>query len=169
MFGQKIFIFTIYSFYFLASSKKKLRLSLLLYLHVWLQVCFSHIFLKTLFQVKESNDKRGWSFRKKSARHRVLSNTVIAESPSSANKEHSECTNFNFQPLPEPNVVEKIYTANYSDEKPQLSSFENSQVAETNVIESEKKVDVNPPESDVIIIQAAIRGLLVCFTFVEFC
>ncbi|KAL9277371.1 hypothetical protein ACSQ67_025077 [Phaseolus vulgaris] len=111
-------------------------------------------------EVKESNDKRGWSFRKKSARHRVLSNTVIAESPSSANKEHSECTNFNFQPLPEPNVVEKIYTANYSDEKPQLSSFENSQVAETNVIESEKKVDVNPPESDVIIIQAAIRGLL---------
>ncbi|KAK7352266.1 hypothetical protein VNO80_17685 [Phaseolus coccineus] len=111
-------------------------------------------------EVKESNDKRGWSFRKKSARHRVLSNTVIAEAPSSANKEHSENTNFNFQPLPEPNVVEKIYTANYSDEKPQLSSFENSQVEETNVIETEKKVDVNPPESDVIIIQAAIRGLL---------
>ncbi|CAJ1973234.1 unnamed protein product [Sphenostylis stenocarpa] len=109
---------------------------------------------------EESNDKRGWSFRKKSARHRVLSNTVIADAPSSANKESSECTNFNFQPLPEPNVVDKIYTTNCSDEKPQLSSFESSQVAETNVIETERKVDVNPPESDVIIIQAAIRGLL---------
>ncbi|TKY75227.1 IQ-DOMAIN 32 [Spatholobus suberectus] len=111
-------------------------------------------------EIKESNDKRGWSFRKKSARQRVLSNTVIAEAPSSANKESSECTNFNVQPLPEPDVVEKIYTTNSSDEKPQLSSFESSQVAETNVIETERKVDVNPPESTVIIIQAAIRGLL---------
>ncbi|RDX97251.1 Protein IQ-DOMAIN 32, partial [Mucuna pruriens] len=110
-------------------------------------------------EIKESNDKRGWSFRKKSARHRVLSNTVIAEAPSSANKESSECTNFNFQPLPEPDV-EKIYTTNCSDEKPQLSSFVSSQVAETNVVETEKRVDVNPPESAVIIIQAAIRGLL---------
>nr|KYP32916.1 Protein IQ-DOMAIN 32 [Cajanus cajan] len=110
-------------------------------------------------EIKESNDKRGWSFRKKSARHRVLSNTVIAEAPSSANKESSECANFNFQPLPEPNVVDKIYTTNCSGEKPQLSSFESSQVAATNVIETEK-VNVNPPESDVIIIQAAIRGLL---------
>ncbi|BAT77703.1 Protein IQ-DOMAIN 32 [Vigna angularis] len=111
-------------------------------------------------EIKESNDKRGWSFRKKSARHRVLSNTVIAEAPSSTNKESAECTNFNFQPLSEPNVVEKVYTTNCSDEKPQLSSFENSQVGETNVIETERKVDVNPPESDVIVIQAAIRGLL---------
>jgi len=129
---------------------------------------FHTFFFKILFQIKEPSDKRGWSFRKKSARHRVLSNTVIAEAPSSANKEHSECTNFNFQQLPEPNVVEKIYTTNYSDEKPQLSSFENSEVAETNVIETERKVDVNPPESDVIIIQAAIRGLLVCLPL-EFC
>lgn len=133
----------------------------MLVLHAWLHVCFSHL-LKILFQIKESNDKRGWSFRKKSARHRVLSNTVIAEAPSSTNKESAECTNFNFQPLSEPNVVEKVYTTNCSDEKPQLSSFENSQVVETNVIETERKVDVNPPESDVIVIQAAIRGLLVC-------
>lgn len=95
----------------------------------------------------------------------MLSNTVIAEAPSSANKETSECSTFNFQPLPEPNVVEKIYTTNCSDEKPQLSSFESSQIEETNVIETEEKVDVNPPESEVIIIQAAIRGLLVCLPF----
>ncbi|KAJ1421661.1 IQ motif, EF-hand binding site [Sesbania bispinosa] len=112
-------------------------------------------------EIKDSNDKRGWSFRKKSARHRVLSNTVIAEAPSSANnKESSECANFNFQPLLEPNVVEKICTTNFSNEKPQLSSFESSQMSESNVIETESKVDVDPPESAVIIIQAAIRGLM---------
>lgn len=120
-----------------------------------------------IFQIKDSNDRRGWSFRKKSARHRVLSNTVIAEAPS-ANKETSECTSFNFQPLPEPNVVEKVYTTNYSDEKPQLPSMESPQMPETNVIETESKVDLNPPESAIIVIQAAIRGLLVCFPF-EIC
>ncbi|XP_061350843.1 protein IQ-DOMAIN 32-like isoform X2 [Gastrolobium bilobum] len=111
-------------------------------------------------EINDSNDKCGWSFRKKSARNRVLSNTVIAKVPSSANKETSECTSFNFQPLPEPNVVEKIYTTNCSDAKPQLSSFESSQISEIHVIETESKVDVSPPESTVIIIQAAIRGLL---------
>ncbi|XP_027354244.1 protein IQ-DOMAIN 32-like isoform X2 [Abrus precatorius] len=111
-------------------------------------------------EIMDSNDKRGWSFYKKSAKHRVLSNTVIAEAPFSANKESSECTNFNFQPLPEPNVIEKIYTTDFSDEKPQLSSFEGSQISETKVIATETKVDVNPPESSVIVIQSAIRGLL---------
>lgn len=95
----------------------------------------------------------------------MLSNTVIAEAPSSANKESSECTNFNFQPLPETNVVEKIFTTTFSDEKPQLSSFESSQISETKINVTESKVDVNPPESAVIIIQAAIRGLMVCFPF----
>lgn len=123
-----------------------------------------HRFFFMLFQINDSNDKRGWSFRKKSARHRVLNNTVIAEAPTSANKESSECNNFNFQSLPEPNV-EKIYSTNVSDEKPQLSSFESSQLLETKENATESKVDVNPPESAVIIIQAAIRGLMVCFPF----
>ncbi|XP_057727303.1 protein IQ-DOMAIN 32-like [Arachis stenosperma] len=105
-------------------------------------------------QIKDSNDKPGWSFRKKSvtAKQRVLSNTVTADS-SSANKESSQCNSFNF----EPNVVDKVYTTNNSDKKPNLSSIESS---ETNVIEAESKKDVNPPESAVITIQAAIRGLL---------
>ncbi|KAF1871265.1 hypothetical protein Lal_00020057 [Lupinus albus] len=95
-------------------------------------------------EVKNSNDKSGWSFGKKSARHRVLSNTVITEAPSSANKQSTECDSFNFQPLPEPNVLEKIYTTHSSDEKPQLYSLESSQIS----------------ESSIIIVQAAIRGLL---------
>ncbi|KAJ9554030.1 hypothetical protein OSB04_018075 [Centaurea solstitialis] len=35
----------------------------------------------------KSPDKRGWSFRKRSVRHRVLSNTVITETPASETKE----------------------------------------------------------------------------------
>ncbi|MED6147169.1 hypothetical protein PIB30_041590 [Stylosanthes scabra] len=116
-----------------------------------------------LSEVKDANDKRGWSFRKRSARHRVLSNTVVTETPSSANKESSECTSKNFQPVPaEPNVVEKIHTTSVSDEKGQLPSLESSQIPEKIVTETKNMVDddPNPPESDVIIIQAAIRGCL---------
>ncbi|MED6194474.1 hypothetical protein PIB30_028886 [Stylosanthes scabra] len=97
-------------------------------------------------QIKDSNDKRGWSFRKRSVtakQQRVLSNTVTAADASSANKD------FDFAPLPQPNIIKK----------PDLCSVESS---ETNVIESEikKDVNVNPSESAVITIQAAIRGLL---------
>ncbi|KAF7829597.1 Protein IQ-DOMAIN 32 [Senna tora] len=118
-------------------------------------------------EIKDSNDKRGWSFRKRSARHRVLSNTVITETPSFANKESSECTSINFQPPPDTNVAEKSYSANSSHEKPQQLSLENSQLSEKAeklsekfVTETESKVDTNPPESVVITIQAAIRGFL---------
>ncbi|XP_019417030.1 PREDICTED: protein IQ-DOMAIN 32-like isoform X1 [Lupinus angustifolius] len=111
-------------------------------------------------EVKNSNDKSGWSFWKKSARHRVLSNTVITEAPSSANKQSTECDSFNFQRLPEPNVVEKIYTTHSSDEKPQLSSLESSQISETIGIETESMVYDSSPEYAIIIVQTAIRGLL---------
>ncbi|KAK2452306.1 IQ-domain [Trifolium repens] len=114
-----------------------------------------------MFQVKDSNDKRGWSFRKRSARHRVLSNTVVTtETTSSANKEIPEYTSTNFQSPAEPNVVEKICTTDFSDEKPQLSSNTYSEISEKIVTEAEGKVDVNPPESAVIIVQTAIRAYL---------
>ena len=144
--------------------------------------------------MKDSNDKRGWSFRKRSARHRVLSNTVITETPSSATKESTECASTAFQSVTRSNVVEKIYTTNCSDEKaqlydeksllsdekvqlsdekvqtadekPELSSMPDSQISEAVVVtETESNVDVNPPESSVIIIQTAIRRFLVCFSF----
>lgn len=67
-----------------------------------------------------------------------LGSTKAAEIPSSAaNKESSECSNFNFQPLPEPN--------------------QKSQVSESNVIDAESKVDVNPPPES--------SAATVCFSF----
>jgi len=130
-----------------------------------LKFVFAIDFSFTMFQAKDSNDKRGWSFRKRSARHRVLSNTVITtETTSSANKETSEYPSISFQSSAEPNVVvEKICTTDFCNEKPQLSSDVCSEMPETIVTETESKVDVNPPESAVIIIQASIRGYLVCF------
>ncbi|GAU26885.1 hypothetical protein TSUD_02880 [Trifolium subterraneum] len=116
---------------------------------------------QVISQVKDSNDKRGWSFRKRSARHRVLSNTVITtETTSSANKEIPEYTSTNFQSPAEPNVVEKICTTDFSDEKPQLSSNAYSEISEKIVTEAEGKVDVNPPESAVIIVQTSVRAYL---------
>ncbi|KAM1058002.1 hypothetical protein ACFX13_031928 [Malus domestica] len=47
---------------------------------------------------KSSSDKREWSFGKRSARHRVLSNTVIRETPTYGHKEIPESAVFNFQP-----------------------------------------------------------------------
>ncbi|KAI4316905.1 hypothetical protein L6164_024833 [Bauhinia variegata] len=129
-------------------------------------------------EIKDSHDKRGWSFRKRSARHRVLSNTVITDTSSSANKESSECASVNFQQPENSNVVEKICTAHRSDEKPdkpQFSSVVDSQIYEpvavteteskadvdpVAVTEIESKADADPPESVVIIIQCAVRGFL---------
>lgn len=142
---------------------------------------------------KGSNDKRGWSFRKKSTRHRVLSNSVITETassvkkesletadvnfqtpssvkqslettdvsfqtPSSAKKESLELTNVNFQPPNISNVPEKIPTIRCIDEKPQLPTPVEPKTSET-IIETD--ADDSPlDESVVIVIQAAVRGIL---------
>ncbi|KAH9693262.1 protein IQ-DOMAIN 32 [Citrus sinensis] len=142
---------------------------------------------------KSSNDKRGWSFRKKSARHRVLSNSVVTETassvkkenletadvnfqtpssvkqslestdvsfqtPSSAKKESLELTNVNFQPPNISNVPEKIPTIQCIDEKPQLPTPVEPKTSET-IIETD--ADDSPlDESVVVVIQAAVRGIL---------
>ncbi|OVA12617.1 IQ motif [Macleaya cordata] len=72
---------------------------------------------------KRSTDKRGWSFRKRSARHRVLSNTVIAESPSTGNRESPESTSINYHA--QTTVPEKISVSHWTNEYP-LSSVANS-------------------------------------------
>ncbi|KAG6774696.1 hypothetical protein POTOM_022062 [Populus tomentosa] len=123
---------------------------------------------------KGSSDKRGWSFRKKSARHRVLSNTIISETtPSSVDKESPESTNLNFQQPGIPPAPDKIAVIQCTDEKPQLSGkpqlSEKSQLSasteqelpETIVVtKDENEVDDHVDESVVIIIQAAVRGFL---------
>ncbi|KAG2692713.1 hypothetical protein I3760_08G065600 [Carya illinoinensis] len=110
---------------------------------------------------KGSGDKRGWSFRKRSARHRVLSNTVISETPSSGNKENPESATLN-HPLPANSTVpEKVSVIQSTGEKPQLSTSVNPKVIETIVAaENESTPDVNLEESVVIVIQTAIRGFM---------
>lgn len=56
----------------------------------------------------KGSDKRGWSFRKRSARHRVLSNTVVTEAPSSEKKETSDpVTTISSVPQVKFNISEK--------------------------------------------------------------
>lgn len=114
-------------------------------------------------QRKGSNDKRGWSFRKKSAQQRVLSNTVTLETPS-GNKESPESASFSYPPPASSNVQEKFSAIQSLDEKPQLSTSPKTKVMETIVVcENDSKLDLNTEESVVIVIQAAIRGFLVFF------
>ncbi|KDP36953.1 hypothetical protein JCGZ_08244 [Jatropha curcas] len=109
---------------------------------------------------KSSSDKRGWSFRKRSARHRVLSNTVITEAPFSANKESSESASLNFQLPDTTSVPEKISVIQSTDEKPQLT-FADSKESETIVVtKDESEVEAPLEESIVVVIQAAVRGFL---------
>ncbi|XP_048444242.1 protein IQ-DOMAIN 32 isoform X1 [Pyrus x bretschneideri] len=94
---------------------------------------------------KSPSDKRGWSFRKRAARHRVLSNTVIIETPTSGHKETPESAS-----ATDP---EKISLIHCSDEKPQLVTPENPKVSETEqkVSQTEPKVletEPNVPEAE---------------------
>ncbi|KAJ8538291.1 hypothetical protein K7X08_014831 [Anisodus acutangulus] len=75
---------------------------------------------------KNSGDKRGWSFRKKSARHRVLSNTVLSETPS-GNKDWPESANANPQTQSNSTIPEKASVIQWADEKPQFSTIGKSQ------------------------------------------
>ncbi|KAF5175385.1 Iq-domain 32-like [Thalictrum thalictroides] len=134
---------------------------------------------------KGSTDKRGWSFRKRSTRHRVLSNTVISETPSSINKESPELTGINFHAQNAPTVSEKISVSQWMDNIPPLANSANSKVAnqlipkqsEGNIdpfistetaenigslttTEDTTKISYNLDEASSIVIQAAIRGYL---------
>lgn len=109
---------------------------------------------------KGSSDKRGWSFRKRSARHRVLSNTVITETPTSGNKESPDSAPLTFQPPASTAVPEKVSVIQCTDEKPQLLTPENPRLSETeNAVEDQSKVDGKLDES-VVVVQTAVRGLL---------
>ncbi|XWS24453.1 hypothetical protein CRYUN_Cryun28dG0103900 [Craigia yunnanensis] len=68
---------------------------------------------------KRSSDKKVWSFRKRSERHRVLSNTVLQEATSGL-KESPESAGFNFQQPDVSIAPEKTSTIQYTEEKPQL-------------------------------------------------
>ncbi|KAK4390765.1 protein IQ-DOMAIN 32 [Sesamum angolense] len=114
-----------------------------------------------LSESKGSSDRRGWSFRKRSARHRVLSNSVISEAPSSANKENPESTAVDFHVQPDLTAPEKTPAVQLVEEKTELSTPLSSNVSET---VPDKEDDCGTyatvDESSIIVIQAAIRGLL---------
>ncbi|KAI3464867.1 hypothetical protein Pfo_021530 [Paulownia fortunei] len=110
---------------------------------------------------KGSSDRRGWSFRKRSARHRVLSNSVISEAPSSANKETPESTAVNFQVQPDLTVPEKTSVIQWTEEKTELSAQLDSKLSDTLAArEDDCRANATLDEPSIIIIQAAIRGLL---------
>ncbi|KAJ9166001.1 hypothetical protein P3X46_020806 [Hevea brasiliensis] len=110
---------------------------------------------------KNSTEGCGWSFRKRSVRHRVLSNTIITEASYSANKESTESASLNFQSPDTSTVPDKISVIQCTDEKPHLSTFADSKVSETFVVAmDESEVDAQLEESVVIVIQAAVRGCL---------
>ncbi|KAL1533342.1 protein IQ-DOMAIN 32-like [Salvia divinorum] len=71
----------------------------------------------TYLQSKASSDRRGWSFRKRSARHRVLSNSVTSEAPASTNKESQESISVNCQVQPDLTITEKTTDVQQKEEK----------------------------------------------------
>ncbi|WOG91961.1 hypothetical protein DCAR_0311216 [Daucus carota subsp. sativus] len=114
-----------------------------------------------LSQSKASTDKRGWSFGKRSARHRVLSNTVISEIPSSDSKEIPEPACADYQIQTRAAIPEKSSDVERTEEMLQLSASINSKFPESvAVAEVDTKLDIQPDESVVTVIQTAIRKVL---------
>ncbi|KAG4193674.1 hypothetical protein ERO13_A06G005600v2 [Gossypium hirsutum] len=123
-------------------------------------------------QDKRSSDKKGWSFRKRSERHRVLSNTVVQEA-STGLEESPEAASYVQQSdvsvAPEKTStvqyteekLQPVAPKDYVEEKSQLSTQEDSKVSEPVVAATnEAKDDANMDESDVVVVQTAIRGFL---------
>ncbi|XP_062101178.1 protein IQ-DOMAIN 32 [Humulus lupulus] len=116
-----------------------------------------------LAESKGPSDKRGWSFRKRSARHRVLSNTVITETPAFGNKEGPDSATPNFEAPADTNVPEKITVLHCNSEKSQLPTPVNPKDSITLLevtTESEAQTDDKLDEAVVIAIQTAARGFL---------
>ncbi|CAN1323143.1 Protein IQ-DOMAIN 32 [Linum perenne] len=110
---------------------------------------------------KGSNDKRGWSFRKKSASHRVLSNSVASEAPSTANKESIEPDCLNYQQRDTASVPEKKLVAECIDEKPLLSISVDEKGSKTIALDKDgKDVEAHVEESVAIILQSSARTFM---------
>ncbi|MBA0625554.1 hypothetical protein Godav_003337 [Gossypium davidsonii] len=123
-------------------------------------------------QDKRSSDKKGWSFRKRSERHRVLSNTVVQEA-STGLEESPETASYVQQSdvsvAPEKTStvqyteekLQSVEPKDYVEEKSQLSTQEDLKVPEPVVAATnEAKDDSNVDESVVVVVQTAIRGFL---------
>ncbi|XP_074571485.1 protein IQ-DOMAIN 32-like [Curcuma longa] len=108
-----------------------------------------------------SADKRRWSFRKRSSKHRVLSNTVISEPISvCSSKENQELPTANFQ-SPNFSFPEAVQEQEKQTKTSQLPS-EISNTEATSALSNRIATPVGPTlsESIVVIFQAYIRGYL---------
>ncbi|KAK4434594.1 protein IQ-DOMAIN 32 [Sesamum alatum] len=112
-------------------------------------------------QSKASSNRYGWSFRKRYAGHRVLTNSIISESLSSANKESPEGTAVNCPVQPNLTVPLKTSVMQQTEEKNKLCA--QSDLDLSDVIASREdhlRSDAILDESSIIVIQAAIRRYL---------
>lgn len=92
----------------------------------------------------------------------MLSNTVISEVPSSDNKESPESVSADYQIQAKAGLPEKSSEMQWTDEIPQLSASINSKFVEpVAVAEVDTKLEIQPDESVVTVIQTAIRRFLV--------
>ncbi|XP_042063515.1 protein IQ-DOMAIN 32-like [Salvia splendens] len=110
---------------------------------------------------KASSDRRGWSFRKRSARHRVLSNSVTSESPASASKESLESISVNCQVQPDPTITEKTTEVLQKEEKTTVVQQKEEKTKEvqqkeeksTKILQKEEKTIEIPQKDEQVEIQ----------------
>ncbi|KAI4321637.1 hypothetical protein MLD38_034998 [Melastoma candidum] len=102
------------------------------------------------------SDRPRWSFHKRSARHRVLINSLLSESPVES-KEIPECVDADTKATTDFNDVEKVSTIPCAVEQPQLSAPPEVKTRETAV---ETKFDIVKDETSIVIIQAGIRAYM---------
>lgn len=87
---------------------------------------------------------------------------MISEVPSSVNKESPESVSAEYQTQPKASLPEKSSEMQWTDEMPHLSASLNSKFLEPiAVAEVDAKLEIQPDESVVIVIQTAIRRFLV--------
>ncbi|XP_076949258.1 protein IQ-DOMAIN 32-like, partial [Bidens hawaiensis] len=99
----------------------------------------------------KGSDNRGWSFRKKSAGQKVLSNTVITEISSPVLKSSEPVINNSEAP-----IASSVSEANEcTEESPRVSTSTTKSSNEDDV-----KFDSSYDESSVVVIQAAVRRFL---------
>ncbi|XP_073011688.1 protein IQ-DOMAIN 32 isoform X1 [Typha latifolia] len=113
-----------------------------------------------LEETKAISDKHRWSFRKRSTRHRVLSNSVISEPlPVSCNKENLDLTTDNVCSPKYCSAPEKVHEQEKPNETILLPTTEVNQ-EEANLVASSAPLDQNDIERASVFIQAGIRGYL---------
>lgn len=109
---------------------------------------------------KGSSDRSRWSFRKRSARHRVLSNSVTSETPF-VSKADPDTDAVSLQTQASSTIPDKTSAVQWTEEKNQVQIpvdlKSSSAIASA---EDENRTDSTPDEAVVIIIQSTVRRFL---------